>query len=240
MTLETGISRNSILLGRRQDEAASAASDVQRVPEKVQSCTHERELEELRLQLQQLQAQLDEERGRSRQEIQLLCAQAQEEARQKGHEAGLALAAQEQHEWLQNSRGQLESQLAAISKAGEMALVELQSSMADLTLTAVTKVIGAQYLDDKVIKAVVDAVLKEAGVHGQARVLLHETDQLRLKQSGLADSLYARGVELQVDGRVHLGGCLVEYSEGTIDGRLETQLTLLHQVLQAGRAANGR
>ena len=62
----------------------------------------------------------------------------------------------------------------------------------------------------------------------------------RTAESGIAASLPGRNFTLVPDGRVETGGCIVESSLGSLDGRLEVQLGELTAMLRAAKDPGAR
>ena len=58
---------------------------------------------------------------------------------------------------------------------------------------------------------------------------------LKTAEAGIAASLPGRQFTLVADGRVETGGCIVESTLGSLDGRLEVQLAGLLDTLRAAR-----
>ena len=60
---------------------------------------------------------------------------------------------------------------------------------------------------------------------------------LQPEEKRLAAAVPGHELTLVADARIELGGCIVESSLGTLDGRMEVQLRELYSTLRAARAA---
>lgn len=126
--------------------------------------------------------------------------------------------------------------LASTVDAGFTELRErLESEVTEWTFTAVVRLLGAASVQD--VRAAIARVLEEAGLQEPLKVLLHRADFNRLRAcEALSAPDWPRDVQFAADDRVSLGGCLVESKVQTLDARLEVQLALLRQALDAARA----
>lgn len=164
-------------------------------------------------------------------------AQGLEQGRQEGRaEAGQELDQQQQAE----ARRALEAAEAAAS-ALQALLVQLQEAdsalqakaevlAVDIAWTALMRLLAEAAGKRETVAAMVRAVLAQSRSQAVLRIGLSQADLALLQEQGPADF---SGFSLVADVRVQSGGCIVETVAGALDGRLETQLHALRQVLVA-------
>ena len=158
----------------------------------------------------------------------LRTAQAQgfESGRAEGRAKGEAemreslLAAQrvltESHHW----RDEMLAQSAAT-------LLELVGDVAE-------KLFGNGFvLSPEQIAAVVERAIQQARDIGPVRVRLHPED------AALLDTMWPSGLPLVPDDSLRRGGCIVEATQGMVDGRIEVQLERIKETLLSEVAAPG-
>jgi flagellar assembly protein FliH len=117
---------------------------------------------------------------------------------------------------------------------------QIRASFEDQTTEAVfavaVRLLGERAAEAEWIRGVVQGVMKEAGMEGVLRVLVHP-DDLDAAQLLPTLDVPAGTVVFEADERVQSGGCLIEGPEQTLDARLEVQLTLLRKQLDLIRLA---
>jgi flagellar biosynthesis/type III secretory pathway protein FliH len=108
-----------------------------------------------------------------------------------------------------------------------------QDSAVEIAFSAVTRVLGDALADRAAVAAIVREVARD--VDARCRIFVHVSprDYELLKDSPGAGADPAREAawELTADERVELGGCIVASDRGELDGRLETQLRRLKEIL---------
>lgn len=107
---------------------------------------------------------------------------------------------------------------------------QLQAEVTEWTFLAVCRLLGRQSQEQ--VSAMVQQVLAEAQLNEPLTILLHAND---LAVIDLEAGSWPSHVKLAADERVRLGGCLVQSAHQTLDARLEVQLTLLRELLDAAR-----
>jgi flagellar assembly protein FliH len=119
--------------------------------------------------------------------------------------------------------------------ARELGLV--QEACADVVAAAFFKLAGSALVTPDAITGVVAEVLKRVREERELRIHVnpHDLPLLRTAEAGIAASLPGRHYTLVADGRVETGGCIVESTLGSLDGRLEVQLAGLVATLRAAR-----
>lgn len=138
-------------------------------------------------------------------------------------------ARQEAEKW----RGLASTMAAQIREMRE----RLESEVTEWTFAAVARLLGAASVQD--VSTGIRRVLEEARLQEPLTVLLHRADFDRLRAGeALAAADWPNDIRFAADDRVSLGGCLVESTFQTLDARLEVQLAILRQALDAARAAD--
>lgn len=101
-----------------------------------------------------------------------------------------------------------------------------------ITFEAVCKVIGQQMTDSEIVTSVVREVISHAQdrMHMILRVCPRHFDVIQKAKDMLSRGRSNR-LEIVADDHVKYGGCIVQTDAGSIDGRLEMQLTSLLELL---------
>lgn len=158
-----------------------------------------------------------------------------EEARREGYARGEADAAAAQRERL----AALERVLASLQQEFAGQIEGLEDVMVAIAFEAVCKIVGDAMHGVDGVRAVVRAVM--AKVRDGEQLVLHLSPQDYKLLREERERLFGAGEDgrhaLAPDHRVVLGGCLIETSGGTIDGRLETQMQKLRDTLAGARKA---
>ncbi len=143
---------------------------------------------------------------------------------------------------------QLDGILERIQAELAKRLQHAEDDMVTLAHAAICRILGEELVTRDGVAQHVRQAIREGGFLGagsslgQLAIHVHPQDLGALEGDPLLASWLrqhaAAGVVRWVpDERVRFGGCLVRSGEGTIDARLETQLTALRRVLVEGRAA---
>ncbi len=163
------------------------------------------------------------------------------------HEAaradGLALGeAQGKDRAREATQGALDA-LAAVARGIEEELEREHSKLAeqcaDIVAEALAKIAGAMLSTREAAVGAVSEVLKRVK-EGRGLIVRVSPTDLRLLQTEearLAAVVPGRALTLVADARIELGGCIVESSLGTLDGRMDVQLRELYATLRAARNA---
>ncbi len=169
--------------------------------------------------------------------------QAYQEGYQTGEEAGRNDAQRAYDEQIDSLR----SVAAEIRSAFDLYLDDAEELLVEIAFESVCKILGRALCDREGVSAMVREVIDQAREREQLIVrlaphdftLLTARDDTALdpgRSEEQASSLGAWNVQLMPDKRVAVGGCLIDSPGGTLDGRLETQLQRLREVLVAARA----
>lgn len=158
-------------------------------------------------------------------------------AREEGYSRGHAEAMEEAREKV---GGALEA-LNELHVQAEAAFVRelglMQEACAEVVAAAFFKLAGSALVTPEAVTGVVAEVLKRVREERELSIHVNPRDLPLLKtaEAGIAASLPGRQFTLVADGRVETGGCIVESTLGSLDGRLEVQLAGLLDTLRAAR-----
>jgi flagellar assembly protein FliH len=187
----------------------------------------------LRAELEQREQRLMERERAFEQEMEAESRRVSEEAYSKGFERGEQEAARLHNDHLEALHQLIESLKKEF--AGEIA--GLEDVVVGIAYEAICKIVGEAMHDTDGVLAVVRMVMSK--VKDQEKLVLHVSPQdynllYQNREKYFGDG---QGIkhELVSDDRVVLGGCLIETSGGTIDGRLEIQMQQLRETLIGAR-----
>lgn len=172
---------------------------------------------------------LEEARVQARQAMQQAQAQA-DEVTQQAREAGRRQAGAEAETLLATAQGVLDEVRAwrAATLAGaEADVLGLVTAVARLILG------DGVALETSTLQAAFARALAESKPLGNLRVHLHPDDAERLSSHWPRQAPSGQALELIVDPAIRRGGCLVEGEHGTVDARIETQLQVALESLNA-------
>lgn len=163
-----------------------------------------------------------------------------EKARQSGFEAGEKRAQAEAEQELRTTIAKLSAVVAAAEKAFEQERAGLTESCADVVAEVLAKIAGLVLASREAIVGTVTTVLSRMKDDRAATIRVHADDLPVLQQheKTLAQLLGPRKFTLVADARVTVGGCIVETSQGSLDGRLEVQLREMCETLRSAKAAS--
>lgn len=180
-------------------------------------------------------------------EIRVACAsllseeltQVHEQAKARGHEEGEAQGRAEASREAARLHASLQAIVAAANNAFDQECAALGAACADIVAEVLTKIAGPALATPAAILGAVTVVLQRVKEDRELLVRVNATDLpiLQEQQAQLAQLLAGRKFTLVADARVSLGGCIVESSLGSFDGRLEVQLRELYETLRAAKAA---
>lgn len=111
---------------------------------------------------------------------------------------------------------------------------QLEAEVSEWTFVAAARLIGQQARDD--VAALVQHVLAEAQLDAAVSILLHPQDLALVEAARATDEAgWPAGLAFMASDRVTVGGCLVQSPAQTLDARLEVQLAMLREALDAAR-----
>jgi flagellar biosynthesis/type III secretory pathway protein FliH len=163
----------------------------------------------------------------------------QEEARAEGLERGRAHAIREWTERAGSSLEALAGVTAAAEKAFALEATQLAEDCTEIVAEVFLKLAGAALVTQEAILGSVLTVLQRVRDEREVTIRVSTSDLplLQTHQAALDKVLGPRRWSLIADSRVAVGGCQVESTLGTLDGRLEVQLAKLSDTLRAAKAA---
>ncbi len=113
-------------------------------------------------------------------------------------------------------------------------LARSEATLVELVGDVAQKLFGNGFvLSPEVIAAVVERAIQQARDIGPARVRLHPED------AALLDTMWPSGLPLVPDESIRRGGCVVEATQGMVDGRVEVQLERIKETLASEVALAG-
>jgi flagellar assembly protein FliH len=157
-----------------------------------------------------------------------------EGGRDQGLQQGRAAGERECLRQIQLLRAVVEESRAAHLRA----LAVLADSATDIVLVAVGKILGDAFVSREAALAAVQETVRRCHERSHLRVCVAPGDfeVLSARHDELLERTRAGGLELVVDERVALGGCIVESATGSLDARFEVQLQRLDEALRSARA----
>ena len=136
---------------------------------------------------------------------------------------------------LENSKltDRFNTMLQNISDKIESDISNVSEMIQHITMVSIYKVFGYELKDKNNVASIIKNVISSSVSKSNVVVRLSRDDYTLLQDSGiqLVNSDEYENIKVIPDDRVSLGGCILETEAGTLDGRLETQLTNLHSIL---------
>ena len=166
-------------------------------------------------------------------EIQTARATAVQEGFEAGHTQGMTEANQS----LQTQIESVNKLLNTVSDVLQSQINGLEDILVTLAFETVCKIIGNTLITQEGVVAVVREVIGHVKESEPITIRICPADynQLINDPTALTQTYSASGITLVADDRVILGGCLIETSGGSLDGRLETQLQQVKDALLSAR-----
>jgi flagellar assembly protein FliH len=160
-------------------------------------------------------------------------------AQAEGLEIGKAHAMREFTERANSSLSALGRIAEAADRAFELEASELLESCTDIVAEVFLKLAGSLLSTREAALGCVLSVLQRVKDERELTIRVSPADLplLQKHEASLREALGSRRWTLASDSRVAAGGCLVESSLGTLDGRLESQLGKLCETLRVAKAA---
>lgn len=162
---------------------------------------------------------------------------ARSKAEQEGYAAGHAKGSADAHEALREKVERFSDLVESAGNAFAADIDSLEEVAVGIAFAAVCKILGRTLPTAEGVRAAVGEVLKQAKDSEKLMVRLAPGDFYLLlqQQSEQGMERSAPNVELIPDERVSMGGCILETSGGSLDGRIETQMEMLRTVLLQAR-----
>lgn len=161
-----------------------------------------------------------------------------EQAYREGYRVGEDAGRNEAQHAYDEQIGTLREVTASMRSAFEVFLNDAEDLLVEIAFASVCKILGRAFCEREGVSAVVREVIEQVREREQLIVRLAPDDFALLTEENAALGAETWNAQLKPDERVTLGGCLIDSPSGTLDGRLETQLQRLREVLVAARAVN--
>ncbi len=170
-------------------------------------------------------------------------AEGRQRGLEEGKAAGRQLVEREAHaaqEAAATRIAQLDQLLASLPAELLHRLEQVEDDMVALCHAAICRILGDELVTLEGVAHHVRQAIRETGPSafglGQIAIHVHPRDLARLEAdpllaAWLRQHASAGAVHWVADERVKLGGCFVRSAEGSLDARLETQLTALQRLL---------
>ena len=162
---------------------------------------------------------------------------AYEEAETKGFDVGYQKGLAEAEHSMQAQIAETQQLLNSVRAALEMQLTGLEDVIVASAFEAICKILGTSLHKREGVIAVVREVMSHVKESEPItiRIAPSDYDLLAQDESALKTGYEGMHVTLLSDDRVELGGCLIETSGGSLDGRLETQLQQLAEAIRSAK-----
>lgn len=187
------------------------------------------------LQADAIRAQIESElHARYAEEIRIAREQAIEEGRQQGYNTGY-------DEGLSAHSKNVES-LCQLITGARVALDEGIEGLTDIAVElgfeAVTKILGKAIVNKEGLVAIVKELINRVKSTQELLIRVSAQDYQLLESAipVLMTVYEGKKINIVADERVHLGGCLLETENGSLDGRLEIQLQNFMDTLLSAKA----
>ncbi|USG67925.1 flagellar assembly protein FliH [Brevibacillus ruminantium] len=184
---------------------------------------------------QEALTEMDEWWENKRHEAAALFSQTEEEARKQGflagHQAGKQEAWEEEREKVEEA-GKL---LNFAHQEKERIIAEAEPFLVELSIDIAKKILGAELVTspESVLEIVKDT-LRRSRVHGEISVCVHQrhfnfVQEHRAQLLAILDG--QAELSIYPDHSVDEGGCIIRTPLGSVDARIDTQLTEIRQAL---------
>lgn len=139
---------------------------------------------------------------------------------------------------LHAKEAQLLQLLSSIPEAFSRRFAASEDDMVALVQEAVLRILGQGFASGEAARLVLDQAMKDMSSRLSISIRVHPDDFALLQNAPEDSGLKMQGVSWEADKRVLLGGCFIDTRDGTLDARLETQLTAFTQLLLQVRMHN--
>lgn len=163
--------------------------------------------------------------------VQAELAELRADAERRGYAAGQEKGESDARRQLQSQIERFQTLAARMVQAKASVLEDGEDGLVELAYAAVCRILGEQAVTREGVLAMVRQCAIATRDREQVGVRLHPDDFAQLGNPALHQ------VRFSADPAVALGGCMVDSTTGTLDARLETQLSRLAATLLEVRAA---
>ncbi len=212
-------------------EAKAILQDAEEMAQKILADAS-RQAEEIR---SQVKAEMDQWWQEKEQEAAVMAEQVREQARQEGYlqglEEGKAAARQEEEEHVRLAR----NVLAEAYTTKESIINQAEPFLVELSTEVAKKIIGDELSTspEKIVE-MIRKIVRRSRVHGQITICVnHRYYQFVEEHRSQFLALLDGQAELAIypDYTVHDEGCVIRTPFGSVDARIDTQLSEIKQVL---------
>jgi len=223
---------------RKQGEEAQLSHSVSKeahATSVMAAATAKKEKEEKDKEVaQRLTLMVEEQLAAEREKMARELSALREKAKEEGYAEGLAKAESETRHAEQTLQKNINHRAALLTRIREDLCENAQDDMVQIVYAACCKIIGKHAIEPRIVAQMVKDILREQNEASSIEVHLNSEDLEAIRPYLSMSEL--ENIQWRSSASVALGGCLVESSEGSLDARLETQLTSLKNVLIATRA----
>lgn len=157
-------------------------------------------------------------------------------AQKEGFAVGMQQAKAEADRMLQEKLSALNRLMNSISQAYENECRRREDQLVDFAFVASCRILGDALKDKKMVASLVRQTLKASDAWSQMTLELHPRDVEAVSLVfGLGGSEETKNIRFVPSSSVTLGGCRATADNGVLDARLEVQLALLRDSLDAAR-----
>lgn len=164
------------------------------------------------------------------------------ETKEAGYAAGYAIGEEAGREENIAKTKELEALIASMFESHHLIDAEQEENIVEIVYAAVLKIMGAMLTTREGVRAVVCEVIKQVSFRDKLLIHVSPSDFTLLSDCKeiMSYETDAASIDLVSDSRVQLGGCILESSGGSLDGRLEVQLQELKNALLAVREGHAK
>ena len=206
----------------------SAAASASAAQPSESAAAYERALNKLAGEQQQQQSA---QQFKLQQQNEAELVQAKLAAERLGYAEGLAQGEQAAQANLAQHLARLNGLMQQLHQARTEVLAGAEDLMVEIAYTAVCRLVGAGIGQRASVLATLQQVLSELRQHEPLVIYLHPQDLAWVAPAMAELGLNPEQTQLRADASIKMGGCLVETAVGTLDARLETQLSRLRDTL---------
>ena len=162
------------------------------------------------------------------------------EAKEKGYAEGYHEGIEKSQEQIQQKISKLNLLFESCSNRMSQLIEKEEDTIVELVFTAVIKMLGSALVTEKgvisVVKQVATGII--AGEKIIIRVSPDQFDLISKNRQIVGEGLNEESIQIVADDRIQLGGCIIDISNGSLDGRLEKQIDVLRDTLLEVRRNN--
>ncbi|MFE1625575.1 flagellar assembly protein FliH [Brevibacillus reuszeri] len=225
------LQENIQIINQAEIEAKTIIEDAEETAQKIlQQATEQAEL--LR---EQVQEEINQWWEQKRVEAASLFQQVQEEAAREGYEAGYEDGKRQAYEEKVEAITKARTLLEEAYNEKQQIIAEAEPFLVDLSIEVARKVIGGELKQSpEQVLQMSKKVLSRSRVHGQITVCVNHNyfDYIQEHRFQLLELLDGQAeLSIYPDHTVQDGGCVIRTQLGSVDARVDTQLSEIKQAL---------